>query len=115
MCSDGPTSTITVTASNTGAVASDVSVLCFACSTNTTHFPARQLVGFGRARDVQPGLSALVRVDVLPRALQLTDSAGAAFAAPSTFELRCGGEPDGFASSTVSVEGGQCSIFGYPH
>jgi hypothetical protein len=111
---DGAMPTVTVATTNMGRTESDVSVLCFVISSSTGTNPIRQLAGFTRTRLVNPNATISVNVTLLPTALRSTDVHGSAFATPQEFELRCGGEPDGFAATTLRITGPTCTIFEYP-
>lgn len=110
----GVTPTVTISVTNTGHVESDVSILCFVLSNETSTNAPRQLAGFSRLSRVQPSATDDVDIEIIPAALRSTDTTGAAFALGLTYELQCGGEPDGFAHATLTVSGPRCSIFSYP-
>ena len=80
---------LSVSVSNTGSVASDCVVLVFG-SLNGTHCPLRTLVGFGRLAMVPMGAAATISIDVAPRTLGCVDAKGIRTLAAGTLSLEAG-------------------------
>ena len=88
---------------NTGAVASDVSVLGF-YSTGLPGEPLQELFDFARVAALAPGATATVQLTLPPWVAATIDEAGARWATPGAFRVRVG-EPGNWAEGALEVRG----------
>eukprot|EP00051_Salpingoeca_urceolata_P025328 m.451738 g.451738 ORF g.451738 m.451738 type:complete len:119 (+) comp20325_c1_seq1:1082-1438(+) len=96
----------TVTVTNKGSIDTDVVVLGLASRAAPDNFewPIQQLFGFERVH-VKGGDHATVTVHLAPQAITRVDSDGTESVVPGAYDLRLGGEPQGFATATLVVTG----------
>ena len=106
--------TYSVSVKNTGAVTSDVVVLCFVAQLNNTDGPRRQLAGFERVSRLAPGAAKDVNIGLAPTALVTVTNAGSEMVQAGTWSVQCGGAPDGFAQGTLEITGEAVETFALP-
>ena len=77
-------------------------------------YPRRQLIGFARAAAIAPSATATVTITPIPSALTMVDANGVEQVMAGTFNVTCGGEPDGAVAGTIVVTGPPQEIFRIP-
>jgi hypothetical protein len=110
--------TFTVLVRNTGTkYTSDFVVLGFASCTTDPEAPVRQLFGFDRIPRLQPGQAANVTLAVSPQSVSTVPggaASGTEQIAPGTWAIRIGGDPQGFVSGTLTIQGAGQTVFDFP-
>jgi beta-glucosidase-like glycosyl hydrolase len=117
---DLPTYVIKVT--NTGSVASDVSVLGFVTATGSvrgvdTDAPLKELFDFERLADLAPGESRTVQLSIPPAVLSLTDADGVETVRAGEYVVQVGveGAAEGsVARASLTVAGADAVLFSMP-
>ena len=108
---------VPVTVKNTGSRASSVVVLGFVSSNHTDAPRNKELFGYERVADVQPGASVTIQIGVPPQVLTLVDVHGVERLLPGEFLLEVGvrgsaeGEP---ASAKLVLSGEPLVVFSMP-
>ena len=116
----GAVTTLAVHVTNSGSrYASDVVVHVFAVLTSAPPRgalapPLRQLVGFARLADVQPGQGRVADVAITPLALCRVDSDGNQWAEPSSWRLDATVDGVTMHSAPLHVTGGRRQVLSWP-